>query len=125
MNIEGVTGNKEEGSEKIITFGLKNEGRCWTEFYKYVTRRKGNRENNPAIKENIGKLITDPIERANSLNCHYASLFSCERNTRNPQIQSTESGKPFNIRINIIKKRLSTIGRKKSVRPDGIPGEIF
>jgi len=61
----------------MITFALKNEGRCWTEFHKYVTRRKGNRENNPAIKDHNGKLITDPIEMANSLNCYYAFLFSC------------------------------------------------
>ena len=51
------------------------------------------------------------------------SLFSCKRN--NPHIQSTESGKPFTISINIIRKRLSAITRKKSVGPDGIPGEIL
>jgi hypothetical protein len=34
---------------------LKNEGKCWTEFYKYVKRRKGNRENIPAIKD--GKIF--------------------------------------------------------------------
>jgi hypothetical protein len=32
---------------------------------------------------------------------------------------------PFNININIIRKQLSAVGRKKSVRPDGIPGEIL
>ena len=54
---------------------------------------------------------------------NYVSLFSCESN--NPQIQSTESGKPFTISINIIRKRLSAIRRKKSIGPDGIPGEIL
>ena len=58
-----------------------------------------------------------------SLNSYYASLFSCKRN--NPQIQSTESGKPFTISINIIRERLPAIGRKKSVGPDDIPGEIL
>ena len=53
-----------------------------------------------------------------SLNSYYASLFSCKRN--NPQIQSTESGKHFTIR-----ERLPAIGRKKSVGPDDIPGEIL
>jgi len=65
----------------------------------------------PVNKDNNGKLITDPSEKANSLNPSYASAFSCERN--NPQIKSTESGKPFTININIIRKRLSAIGRKK------------
>ena len=49
------------------------------------------------------------------------SLFSCERN--NPQAQSID-GKPSTISINIKRKRLSAIGRKKSVGPDGIPGEV-
>jgi len=75
------------------------------------------------MKDQNGKLITDPVEKVNSLNSYYVSLFLCERN--NPQIQSTESGNPFTISINIIRKRLSAIGRKKSVGPDGILGEVL
>ena len=70
----------------------------------------------------MAKLVTDPIQKANSLNSYYASLFSSEYN--NPQIQSTESGKPFTISINIIRNRLSAIGKKKSVGSNGIPGEF-
>ena len=73
-------------------------------------------------KDKNGKLITDPIKRANSLNSYYASLFSCKRN--NPQIQSAESGKPFALSINITRKQLSAIRKKKSIRPDGTPGEF-
>ena len=51
------------------------------------------------------------------------SLFSYE--SKNPEIPPTKSGKPFTINIKIIRKRLSTIGRKKSVGPDGIPGGNF
>ena len=68
-------------------------------------------------------MVTDPIGKANSLNSYNASLFSCERN--NPQIQTTESGNPFTISINIIRKRLSATGKKKSVGRDGISGEIL
>ena len=74
-------------------------------------------------KDYNGKLITDPTEKVSSLTAYYAPLFSCERN--NPQIKSTDSGKPFTISINIIRKWLSAIGRKKSVGPSGIPGEIL
>jgi len=77
------------------------------------------REKIPAIQDHNG----NPLEKANSLNCYYASLFSCESN--NPQIQSTQSGKPFTISINIIRKLSSEIGRKKPVGPVGIPGEIL
>jgi len=41
------------------------------------------------------------------------------------KIQPTRSAKPFTTNINIIRGRLSTIGRKKSVGPDGIPREIL
>ena len=58
-------------------------------------------ENIPAIRDHNGKLTADRIEKANSLDSYYASLFSCERN--DPPIQSTESGKPFTISINIIR----------------------
>ena len=95
---------KKKAQETFLHVVLQNEGRCWTEFYKYVKRRKGNREDIPGIKDHKGKLITDPIEKANTLNSYYASLFSCKR--INPQIHSTESGKPFTMSINIIRKRL-------------------
>ena len=104
---------KKKAQETFLHSVLQNESRCWAEFHKYVKRRTGNRENIPAIKDHNGKLVTGPIENANSLNSYYASLFSCECNI--PQIQSTESGKPFTISINIIRKQLSAIGRKKSV----------
>ena len=39
------------------------------------------------IKDHNGKLITDPTEKANSINSYYASLFIRESNI--PQIQST------------------------------------
>ena len=75
------------------------------------------------IKDHKGRLIKDPTEKVNSLNSYYASVFGCECN--NPQIQLTQSGKPFTISLNIIWKRLSAIGRKKSVGRDGIPGDIL
>ena len=86
---------KKKAQETFIRSVLRNEGRCWTEFYKYIKRCKGNRENIPAIKDHNGKLITDPPDKAKSINSYYASLFRCKSN--NPQIQSTQSGKPFTI----------------------------
>jgi len=52
-----VAKNKAQG--RFLRLVLQNEGRCWTEFYKYVKRRKGSRENISAIKDHNGKLITD------------------------------------------------------------------
>ena len=69
---------KEKAQETFLSAVLQNEGRCWSESYKYVRRRKGNRENIPAIKDHNGTFITDPLEKASSLNFYYASIFSCE-----------------------------------------------
>jgi len=38
---------------------LNNEGKCWAGFYKYLKRRKGNRENIPAVKVCNSILVTD------------------------------------------------------------------
>jgi hypothetical protein len=57
---------KKNARETILRSVLKNEGKCWTEFYKYVKRRRGNRENVSAIKDGNGQLITDSIDKANT-----------------------------------------------------------
>jgi hypothetical protein len=102
---------------------LSKEGKCWSEFYKYVKRCKGNRENIPTIKDCNGRIITHSIEKANSFSLYYSTLFSCEGNI--PHIQGENSGEPFTIDIKIIKKRIAAIGKNKSVRPDCVSGEIL
>jgi hypothetical protein len=115
--------SKKKAQETFLRSVLQNEGSCWTEFCKYVRRRKGNRENSQALEDHNGKLITEPIEKANTLDSYYASIFNCERTCL--QIPLTDPGKPFTVSINIIRKRLSAIGKKKSVGPDGISGQIL
>jgi len=55
---------KKKAQETFLLSVLQNEGRCWTEFYKYVKPRKGNREYIPAINDHNSKLITDPFVKA-------------------------------------------------------------
>jgi hypothetical protein len=78
---------KKKAQETFLRVVLQNEERCWTEFYKYVKRRKGNREIIPAIKDHNGKLITDQLQKTNFLNSYYASLLGCKSN--NPAGNST------------------------------------
>jgi hypothetical protein len=99
---------KKKAQETFLRSVLQNVGRCWTEIHKYVKRRRGNRENIPAIKDRIDKLVTEPLEKANTLISYYTSIFRSDGN--NTEIQSTDSGKPFTVNINIIRKRLSAIG---------------
>jgi hypothetical protein len=102
---------------------LSNKDNCWSEFYKYVKMHKGNRENIPAIKDSNGTIITDSTEKPNILNSHYASVFSCDRNITN--IKSAHWDKTFTINTKLTRKRVAAIGRRKSLGPDSIPGEIL
>ena len=96
-----VAAEKKTTQEAFFRSILSKEGKCWPEFYKYVKRHKGYRENIPAIKDCNGRLITDPIEKANSLNCYYSSVFSSKGNTQH--IQCANSGVPFTIDTKIIR----------------------
>ena len=42
---------KRKAQEKFLSSVLQNEGKSWSEFYRFVNRRKGNRESIPAIKD--------------------------------------------------------------------------
>jgi hypothetical protein len=68
--------NIEENTQALVVVTkdaglLQNEGKSWSEFYRFVNRRKGNRENIPAIKDCNGRLITDLVDKANHLNNYY------------------------------------------------------
>jgi hypothetical protein len=102
---------------------LSREGKCWSEFYKYVKRCKGNRENIPAIKDSYGRIITDSIDKANLFNSYYLTFFSSEGNI--PHMQGENTGEPFTIDINIITRRIRAIGRNKAVGPNRVSGEIL
>jgi hypothetical protein len=102
---------------------LPNEGNCWSEFYKYVKRRKGNREIIPAIKDHNGTSITDTTKKANILNFYNSYIFCCDRNIL--EIKLASSIETFIINSKVIRKRLAKIGRNKPVGPDGVPGEIL
>jgi hypothetical protein len=114
---------KINAQETFLSSVLQNEGKSWSEFYRFVNRRKGNKENIPAMKDCNAGQITDPVDKSNNLNNYYASVFSCERDFT--FINSTHSDKTFNTKIGIITKRLAMIGRNKSVGTDGIPGAIL
>jgi len=87
------------------------KGKCWPEFYKYVKRRIGNRESIPVIKDCNGRIIIDSIEKTNSLNLFYSSVFTSKGNISN--IQGNISSEPFIIDTKIIRKTIATIGKKQ------------
>lgn len=99
-NVKGIIrqllATQKDAQERYLRSLFQKEGKCWTGFYKFVKRRKGNMENIPAIKDCNDRIITHSIGKASSLNFHYTSVFGCERNI--PQIKQTHSGEPFNGR---------------------------
>ena len=88
--------------EPFLLSVLRNEGNCWSEFYKYVKRRRGNREIVPVIKDHSGTIITDSTEKTNILNSYYAPVFCCDRNI--PKIQLANSGET-RINTKVIRKK--------------------
>ena len=101
----------------------QNEGNCWSDFYRYVKRQKGNREIIPVIKDHNATITTDSTGKDNILNSYYASVFCCNLNIL--KIQLANSDETFIINTKIVRKRLAKFGRNKSVGPDGVPGEIL
>ena len=114
---------KKSAKEAFLKSILGKEGKCWSDFYKYVKRRKGNMENISAIKDCNGRIITDSAEKAATLNFYYSSVFSSESNI--PNIQGNISNEPFTIDTKIIRKRIAAIGENKSVGPDCVCREIL
>jgi len=112
---------KKQAQETYLNSILSKEGKSWAEFYKYVKRRRGNRESVPAIKDGNGQNITDPTGKANLLNSYFSTTFSTKDNI--PIIGGLNTTKPFTINIRTIRRRTKKIGKRKSVGPDGIPGK--
>jgi hypothetical protein len=114
---------KKEAQGAFLKSILNKEGKCWSDFYKYVKRPKENKDNISAIKDGDGRIVTDPTEKANLINLYYSSIFSSEDNI--PHVQRENTSDPFTIDIKAIRRRIRAVGRKKSVGPDRIPGEIL
>ena len=95
---------KRNALDNFLSFILQNEDKFWSEFYRFVNRREGNRENVPSLKDGNGGLITDPVQKANHLNNYYASVFSCKRDI--PNINPTYSEK----KLSLLKLTLSGSG---------------
>jgi hypothetical protein len=102
---------------------LKNEGNCWTDFYKYVKRCKGSRQNIPSIKDSNGSILTDATKKANMFNTYYSTVFNSQDNI--PHTHSGNSGVPFITDVKIIWRRIKAIGKNKSVGPSRVSGEIL
>jgi len=90
--------------EKFLQPVLRNEGNCWSEVYKHVKRRKGNREIISAMKDHNGTIITNCTEKANFLNSYYeyAAIFCCDHNI--PKIKLANSGETFIITLKLLGK---------------------
>jgi hypothetical protein len=52
---------KRNAQEKFLSSVLQNEGKSWSEFYRFVNRHKGTWENMPAIMYCNGGLVTNSV----------------------------------------------------------------
>ena len=109
--------------ETFLRSVLRNEGNSWSEFYKHVKRREGNKEIIPAIKDHNETKIMVTNEKANILYSCYSFVFCSDRYTSETKLAN--SGENFIITTKVIRKWIAKIGRNKSVGPDGVPCEIL
>jgi hypothetical protein len=66
-----------------------------------------------SIKDVNGRLITDSIAKAKSLNFYYSSVFNFESSISH--ILCANSYEPFAISAKIIRRRLTATDKNKSV----------
>ena len=99
---------KKSAQEAFLKLVLNKDSKCWSEFYKYIKRRKENKENIPAINDCNGRNITDSIEKANSLNFYYYSVFGSDF----LKIQGKISSEPFTIDTKTLGKGLQLSGKQ-------------
>ena len=76
---------------------LSKEVECCSVLYKYVKKRKGNKENIPSIKDRNGRIITDAIEKAKTFNSYYTTVFGNDGNIL--RIQGENKGDAFTTDI--------------------------
>jgi hypothetical protein len=88
-----------------------------------VKKLKGNRENIPVIKDCNGRIITDAIQKANTFNFYYSTVFTSEGNIHH--IQGENTGNPITTDIKTIRRKIKAIGKNKSLGPDRVSGEIL
>ena len=69
------------------------------------------------------RTVTDAIEKTNTFDSYYSTVFSCEGNILH--IQSENTGDPFTTDIKTIRRRIKAIGKNRSVGPDQVSGEIL
>ena len=117
-----MTRRNTEG--KITMFELGHPGfDCGIQWCKFVIRRKGNNVTILAIKDHKGTIITDSTDKANVLISYYSSVVCSDYNI--PKRHLANSGETFIITTKIIRKILLKVGRKKTVRPDGVSDQIL
>jgi len=104
---------KRSPQEAFLKSILSKEGKCWSDFYKYVKRPKGNKKNITAIKDSNERIITDATEKANTFNSYYSTVFSSEGNILCIQVENT--GDPFTIDIKTFRRNIKAIRKNKSV----------
>ena len=100
---------KKSAQEAFLKSILSNGGICWSDIYKYVQRRKANKENIPAIKDFKGRIITDAIEKAKMFNSYYSTAFRNEGNILHIQGENTDDLLPIDIKT--IRRRIKAIGK--------------
>ena len=90
-------------------------------FYKYAQRKLKTRRKIGNLKDEEGRIITDPSDKANLMNAFFSSVFTQEKITNMPAFEPIPYITPLeyiNITADKVEKKLEKLNPSKSPGPD-------
>ena len=89
-------------------------------FYKYLRRRKDNKDRIKSIKNNEGLLLTNDLEKANEFNKWFGSVFHAKKQILGEVSLAPDNGPKIKLDYNMIYKKVKCLRWHKSKGPDNI-----
>ena len=116
--LRALTRNLRQNFEQNLAYNVKDKPKL---FWKYVKSRLKSIQSIPPLLKPDGSKASTPIEKANTLNDFFASVFTIEDNDNIPPIQSyhvEEALQGVEITPEMVKKKLNELNPNKSTGHD-------
>ena len=116
---------KDKYMQNMFKIGDANGG--WTNMYRHVKRQKGNERDIPTLIHENGEKYINDIDKAESLNTYFSSVFSNEVDEKCYNVAAGDSRglNPLKIHEAIILKIINGLKNGKAPGEDGLTGRFF
>ena len=113
--------------EKRIADDCKNNPKS---FWKYVHEQTKSKQGIGTLKDKDGNLITTEVDKANTLNDFFASVYTKEDCENIPDLKENSKSKGLSIpevRVTplVVENKLKELDASKAQGPDGIPPRVL